>query len=144
MSPCHYHDYPRNWRSEIRPRILRRAGEVRDHQGRILREARCEQCGVENHSVGVRDVHGRWHTGEDIAGGSLYMDDHDYRLTRIVLTVAHLDHDYRNPNVRDERLRAWCQRCHLRHDHAEHVEHARLTRERRSGQLVLRLEGEAP
>lgn len=35
---------------------------------------------------------------------------------KIVLTIAHLDHDEDNHNVKDERLKAMCQRCHLRYD----------------------------
>lgn len=49
---------------------------------------KCEDCGVENYSI--RD-------------GS-----------KIVLTVAHLDHTPENCD--DDNLRAWCQRCHNRYD----------------------------
>jgi 5-methylcytosine-specific restriction endonuclease McrA len=49
---------------------------------------KCEDCGVANYSI--RD-------------GS-----------KIVLTVAHLDHT--PENCADENLRAWCQRCHNRYD----------------------------
>ena len=67
-------------------------------RARILERAqnRCEWCGVEHLS---------------------------YRGTaKIVLTVAHLDHDPRN-NA-DDNLAALCQRCHNRHD----AEHRRQTR----------------
>lgn len=37
--PCDYRKYPPNWKSEIRPRILKRAGD------------KCEKCGVENHTI---------------------------------------------------------------------------------------------
>lgn len=54
---------------------------------------------------------------------------------RIVLTVAHLDH---NPaNNAPENLRALCQRCHLRYDQKIHAASARRTRARRTGQLWL-------
>jgi 5-methylcytosine-specific restriction endonuclease McrA len=49
---------------------------------------KCEDCGVENYSI--RD-------------GS-----------KIVLTVAHLDHA--PENCADDNLKAWCQRCHNRYD----------------------------
>lgn len=39
-----------------------------------------------------------------------------YAQGKIVLTVAHLDHDEENFDVKDERLKALCQRCHLRYD----------------------------
>jgi len=41
------------------------------------------------------------------------------RRIKIVLTIAHLDHDEENHSVRVERLAALCQRCHLRYDIAE-------------------------
>lgn len=49
---------------------------------------KCEDCGVDNYSI--RD-------------GS-----------KIVLTVAHLDHT--PENCADDNLKAWCQRCHNRYD----------------------------
>jgi 5-methylcytosine-specific restriction endonuclease McrA len=54
---------------------------------------RCEFCGVGNYSI--RDG------------------------KKIVLTIAHLDHDEENRNVSYHRLRALCQRCHLRYDAKE-------------------------
>jgi len=71
---------------------------------RILARAgnRCEQCGVENHS---------WRNE-----------------AYIVLTIAHLDHDESNWEVADDRLRAWCQRCHNRYDREHRNGTARMTR----------------
>jgi|WetSurMetagenome_2_1015567.scaffolds.fasta_scaffold1111427_2 hypothetical protein len=45
--------------------------------------------------------------------------------SRVVLTVAHLDHDPAN-NV-EENLAALCQRCHLQYDRAQHVANTRET-----------------
>jgi hypothetical protein len=39
-----------------------------------------------------------------------------------------MDHDKENWEVADERLRAWCQRCHLAHDRQHHMNKARMTR----------------
>ena len=47
-------------------------------------------------------------------------------VTRVVLAVAHLDHDPGNNRPRN--LAALCQSCHMRHDAAEH----RRTRWRRA------------
>lgn len=58
--------------------------------------------------------------------------------SRVVLTVAHLDHDTTN-NTR-ENLRALCQRCHLRYDKQLHAQHAAETRRKKkaeAGQLAL-------
>jgi hypothetical protein len=38
------------------------------------------------------------------------------RPIRIILTIAHLDHDPENWDVSDDRLAALCQKCHLTHD----------------------------
>lgn len=39
---------------------------------------------------------------------------HPITGSKVVLTVAHLDHDPRNCDPSN--LRAWCQRCHNRYD----------------------------
>ena len=47
-------------------------------------------------------------------------------LTRIILTVSHLDRDRTN-NERSN-LAALCQRCHLRHDIRQHITNRRYGR----------------
>lgn len=50
--------------------------------------------------------------------------------SRVVLTVAHLDHVPENcggPGKRPN-LRAWCQRCHLHYDKDHHAQTAYATR----------------
>ena len=45
---------------------------------------------------------------------------HPVTESRVVLTIAHLDH---MPEHNDRfNLRAWCQRCHLNYDKAHHAE----------------------
>jgi len=61
---------------------------------------------------------------------------------RVILTVAHLDHDTHNNDPAN--LRAMCQRCHLRYDLAHHRHNAAQTRRRRMierGQLELMTDG---
>lgn len=41
--------------------------------------------------------------------------------TKVVLTIAHLDHDATNHEVKDDRLAALCQACHLRYDLHRHI-----------------------
>jgi 5-methylcytosine-specific restriction endonuclease McrA len=105
--PINYAEYPKNWFTEIRPAALKRAGEVRNENGTIRVEARCENCGVENHSI--------------------------RNGTRIALTIAHLDHDKENHEVSLDRLAAWCQKCHLAYDLPRHMEKARKNREKKKG-----------
>lgn len=47
-------------------------------------------------------------------------------LTKIVLTIAHLDHTPENCDPAN--LRAWCQRCHLTYDAKHHAQTAYATR----------------
>ena len=97
--PIDYRQYPENWFTEIRLRILFRAGERRDPDGQIFRQARCEWCRAMNHQHHPR-------TG-----------------STVILTIAHLDHEL-NHAITDDRLAALCQACHLGHDR-EHHNHVR-------------------
>ena len=51
--------------------------------------------------------------------------------SKVVLTIAHLDHTPENCDP--ENLRAWCQRCHLVYDAAHHSD----SRKERAGQKSL-------
>ena len=81
------HLYPKNWK-EIRANILKRANNC------------CEFCGVPDHS---------WRPSLNSTSPS--------DAVKVILTIAHLDHDPTNNNPAN--LRALCQRCHNRYD-AEH------------------------
>lgn len=135
--PIDYKKYPPNWKSEIRPRILARAGN------------KCELCGAENGSFGYRSKSGQWYDAIDIlevlekTGQDPFGDDEPLahcfdkrdnptKPTKIVLTVAHW-HDPDPMNCSDENLKAACQYCHLNHDKDQHQTNARLTRERKAG-----------
>ena len=103
------HRYPPNWRA-IRAAILERAGD------------RCEQCGIPNRAW-RNNATGQW--TEDVGLADAWMLDGD-KITRIVLTVAHLDHapEHNDP----ANLRALCQRCHLAYDADHHAQTAYRTR----------------
>ena len=61
--------------------------------------------------------------------------DAQWAKGRVILTVAHLDHD--PSNNKDSNLKAMCQRCHLRYDKDQHGFNASLTRDRKKGQIRL-------
>jgi hypothetical protein len=82
--------YPKNWLSEIRPAILARAGY------RCEGSPRYPDC---------RAAHGQ---PRPVTG------------SRVVLTVAHLDHTPEHCDPAN--LRALCQRCHLTYDVAHHAQ----------------------
>lgn len=80
---------------------------------------RCEACGVAQ--------------GAEVASVS-----DKGKMYRIVLTVAHLNHD--PADCSESNLRAWCQSCHLRYDVEHHARNrARHRREAQveAGQLAL-------
>lgn len=71
---------------------------------RILDRAKnkCEFCGIENYAMSKRN-------------------------TKVVLTIAHLDHN--KSNNADENLRALCQACHLAYDSEIHIANRKRNRE---------------
>ena len=101
-------------------------------------KGKCEECGLENGAIGYR-VEGAWIYAEDYlavkAGkANFYVTT---GRTRIVLTVAHLDHDggICDCKARTGRkcaipshVEALCQACHLRMDLPKHIENAKQTR----------------
>jgi hypothetical protein len=117
--PIDYSKYPKNWKSEIVPRILLRA------------DNKCEFCGVENKaeltSIPLKICHeGKykarrfWITDKcDVARMAPFALDGEVKIIKVVLTIAHLDHDETNHDVPDERLKALCQYCHLGYDASE-------------------------
>jgi len=122
--PIDYSDYPKNWKTEIVPAVLDRAGHC------------CEFCGLENgQSVwSVKIFVRRYGKAGDIIspwGNSQiwFRDERDalkvldyiareIKEVKVVLTVAHLDHNPQD-DVPLDRLRALCQQCHLRYDAEE-------------------------
>ena len=54
---------------------------------------------------------------------------HPITGSKVILTVAHLDHDTKHNDLNN--LRAWCQRCHLAYDSQYHANNARKTRKRK-------------
>lgn len=101
--PIDYLKYPDNWKSEIRPKVLKRARN------------KCEVCGIENHSY----VHSFKENGKTVwrwLGLDEWFLKGCPKQVRVILTVAHLDHDETNGDVSLDRLMAMCQLCHLRYD----------------------------
>ncbi|HMV45170.1 MAG TPA: hypothetical protein PK079_26295 [Leptospiraceae bacterium] len=114
--------YPKNWK-EISLAVRQRAN------------GKCEFCGIENYSLG-HWVNDRFIKSEEAwnemnsNGVDLYESiPTEKPFVKIVLTVAHLDH---NPsNCDDSNLKALCQKCHLTYDAKHHAANARKTRNRK-------------
>jgi len=62
--------------------------------------------------------------------GAINGQPHPLTGSRVVLTVAHLNHTPQD--CRDENLAAACQRCHLSYDKREHARQASHTRAMRA------------
>jgi hypothetical protein len=122
--------YPADWK-QIRERILVRSDNC------------CEQCRVANGDMIVRGIDKDAGTFQRFEGdGEVYAAD-DGRLlgrckaseycgnkwTRVVLTIAHLDHVPEHCD--DDNLKALCQRCHLAYDAEHHRANAQATRHAR-------------
>lgn len=110
--PIDYKKYPPNWKTEIRPRIMARAKNT------------CEfgDCSFVHGQEVFRGKKGNkinwYHTLEEaIAECGEYLVFEN--PVKVVLTIAHLDHDEENHEVTDDRVKAGCQLCHLRYDAKE-------------------------
>lgn len=121
--PIDYSRYPPNWKTEIVPVVLLRANH------------RCEKCELKNGQIvwsihlQVKDDNGRYKQRslwfQDMNDALRESNYDSIRKVKVVLTVAHLDHDELNHDVELNRLAALCQICHLRYDAKE--KYKRLT-----------------
>jgi len=127
--------YGKEWRTVIRPRVLKRAGGQFDGKGQYLGGAKCEQSGKPDRKlVDVKSGAGSMLWRLTIMGwGRWTRDDRKSfsawivrglpwrpRTVQCILTVAHLDHNPRDNQ--DSNLKALCQWCHLNYDRLHHKE----------------------
>ena len=123
--PIDYNEYPPNW-LEIRARIL------------LREDNKCKFCGAPNHTMIYRPKKGlnKWELmPEGHEADAMALDG--FKFTKVVLTIAHLDHDKLNHEVSDERLAALCQRCHLGYDLHRHINNRRYGRNYLKGQYSI-------
>jgi hypothetical protein len=118
--PCDYSKYPKDWKTVIRPKILKRENNC------------CKFCGVENnrliHRYGKeKDEWEYWPEGMQSEVWSL----EGLKSTKIVLTISHLDHDTTNNDYKN--LAALCQKCHLSHDKEHHMKNSKETNRAKKG-----------
>jgi 5-methylcytosine-specific restriction endonuclease McrA len=110
--PVDYKKYHPEWKTRIRPDILRRANNS------------CEECGLMNYEVILRTPTGcrnpcpqEWdmiYSRIKYSHSNMTESLKYHGFTKIVLTIAHLDHNVENNDY--DNLKALCQRCHLRYD----------------------------
>ena len=134
--PINYSKYPDNWLTEIRPSVLLRAKNC------------CEKCLVANYKLILRGTWNGVNCYQDDDGRIFNADNGEYmdstylgevhstnKLIKVILTVAHLDHNIDNNDL--ENLRAWCQRCHLRHDADFHKANRAVSRKNKKGLIEI-------
>lgn len=74
--------------------------------------------------------------------------DIEKKPTKIVLTIAHKDHDpTHNDGLEHDHIKvlpyeqsnlaAWCQKCHLDYDRDHHMKNAKITRENKTRQIKM-------
>ena len=134
--PCNYKNYPKNWKTEIRPDILKRANN------------KCENCSIENNKIILR---GEWNgvecyqdedgiiydakTSEKIGEDYIGEVHKTNKLIKVILTIAHLDHIITNNDYLN--LKALCQKCHLNYDKEHHLINRTETIRNKKKQLKL-------
>lgn len=133
--PIDYKEYHPKW--SLISRLIRffRAGN------------KCEICGLENGAIIKRLGKGQWrepNEEEDSRLCDLMESGLNYqkalkevKLTKIILTVAHMDHI--KTNNRFDNLKALCQSCHLFHDKDHHATNRRFGRNWKKNQTELGL-----
>ncbi len=99
---------------------------------------KCEWCDAPNGRLIYRPIKGspKWELWpEGMQSEALTLDG--YKSVKIVLTVAHIDHN--KTNNRFKNLAALCQRCHLKHDIKHHCANRKYGRNHK-GNHQLKLE----
>jgi hypothetical protein len=129
--------YGRAWRTEIRPRVLKRAHEECELCRKPLHawvftytwQSRDPQFGGRRryHMIWIREGSKVWrnqygHPCSPLAAKGLP------RKIRVKLTIAHADNT--PANMDDLNLRCWCTWCHLHHDQAHHKDTRRTRKDR--------------
>lgn len=123
--PCDYKNYPKDWK-EMRKRILERENH------------KCKFCDVPNYAIIYRPIkkNMKWEFAPEgmICESDLF---DGIKFTKIILTIAHLDHDKENHEVSDDRLAALCQRCHLLFDIDRHVANRKANKLKKQNETQL-------
>lgn len=125
--PIDYRDYHPDWKAiSLRIRNERAGGK-------------CEWCGRPNGVIIVYEPKkpDEWRAADGSMLEAAYVHDGTLKMTKVVLTVAHLDHNKKHND--DSNLAALCQRCHLNYDRNIHAQNRRNGRNWRKGQTRLPL-----
>lgn len=97
----------------------------------------CAWCGAPQYAFIYRT--GKNEDWEYAPEGHMVDEMHSfgYKVTKIILTIAHIDHN--KDNNRFENLASLCQRCHLNHDRKQHAFNRKYGRNWKRNQTKLDL-----
>lgn len=137
--------YPSDWATVVRPQILERAGRRCECEGECGLHPPLSICRCGDAQRYHQDDSGRCLLSTHAEPCLAYQFSHVeprrcseldgqtalWARGRIILTIAHLDHD--PANREPSNLRAMCQRCHNRYDRDHRIATAARTRRERRG-----------
>jgi hypothetical protein len=117
--PIDYKRYPPNWKKEIVPTVLNRANNCCENEGCDYKNGELlwavKYKGKSNWFRSFEEANNQKKSGE-MKKNKIVSNP---KQVRVILTIAHLDHDETNWDVKLDRLKAMCQLCHLRYDAKE-------------------------
>jgi len=125
--PVDYANYPKNWKAIV--------AAVRERSGDCCEGSPAwPSCRIPNGAVRDKDDRDVSFLPDVDYGLEVeaWFCDRESRMSIVVLTVGHLDHDASNPDIGLDRLRHWCQRCHNTYD-APHRAQTRYMKARDNG-----------
>lgn len=128
--PIDYKRYPSNWKTEIVPAVLERANNYCEFEGCKFKNGQMVYRGKCNGRIEWYDT---LHQALDECEKHLVWE----KPIKVVLTIAHLDHDEENHEVKLDRLAAMCQLHHLRYDAKEKHRRSKENWEKKSKQQKL-------
>ena len=124
--PIDYKKYPPNWLKETRPRIMKRSNNTCECEGCDFKHL--EEVWAVKHKGRTTGWFRDYNEAEKMPktieskrnkkSGKVELIPNPKKV-KVILTIAHLDHDETNHEVTDDRLMAMCQLCHLRYDAKE-------------------------
>ena len=123
--PINYKKYPPNWKTEIVPAVLARSNNCCEWEGCSFVNGQFVYRGLIRNKI-------EWFATLDEAIAICGKDLVFTKPVKVVLTVAHLDHDETNHTVELDRLKAMCQLHHLRYDAKEKFRRQKVNWENKS------------
>lgn len=128
--PINYKNYPFDWKTRIVPAVLERASNCCEFKGCKFKNGQMVYRGQLKNRI-------EWFETLEQAMKACGEFMVWSKQIKVVLTIAHLDHDETNHDVKLDRLAAMCQLHHLRYDAKEKHRRSKENWDRKSKQQKL-------